>query len=114
MAAERPIVSTPITDVAEPYGEIVYLGAGADAFVAACDRALAASAEERAARVAGMRAVLARTSWDATATAMAGHLADALARPVATGNASQGDGADAEIENVLTTSPLARPGGVLA
>ena len=26
MAAEKPIVSTPIRDVAEPYGELVYLG----------------------------------------------------------------------------------------
>src|SRR5215218_8924033 len=42
MAAEKPIVGTPITDVAEPYGHIVYLGGTADEFLAACDRALAA------------------------------------------------------------------------
>lgn len=70
MAAERLIVSTPIPDVAEPYGEIVYLADTAPAFVAACKRALAASAIERAGRVAKMRAVLARTSWDTTAQAM--------------------------------------------
>ena len=40
MAAERPIVSTPITDVAEPYGGIVYLGDTPAAFIAACERAL--------------------------------------------------------------------------
>ena len=70
MAAEGLIVSTPITDVAEPYGEIVYLGSTPAEFIAACDRALNASAAERAERFSRMRAVLARTSWDSTAEAM--------------------------------------------
>jgi glycosyltransferase involved in cell wall biosynthesis len=70
MAAERPIVSTPITDVREPYGDIVYLGDTPEAFVAACARALASSPEERTQRGAQMRAVLKHTSWDATVAAM--------------------------------------------
>lgn len=70
MAAERPIVSTPITDVAEPYGNIVYLGDTPAAFIAACEQALAASEAEHASRIVKMRAVLARTSWDRTARAM--------------------------------------------
>jgi glycosyltransferase involved in cell wall biosynthesis len=70
MAAERPIVSTPITDVAEPYGDIVYLGDTPAAFIAACERALAASPDERDERIRGMRRVLSQTSWDATAKAM--------------------------------------------
>jgi UDP-galactopyranose mutase len=70
MAAERPIVSTPITDVAEPYGEIVYLGETPEQFIAGCEQALAASPEERAARVALMRQTLERTSWDRTAAEM--------------------------------------------
>jgi glycosyltransferase involved in cell wall biosynthesis len=70
MAAERPIVSTPITDVAEPYGDIVYLGDTPAAFIAACERALAATPAERAERICGMRRVLSQTSWDATAQAM--------------------------------------------
>jgi UDP-galactopyranose mutase len=70
MAAEKPIVSTPIEDVAKPYGDIVYLGETARAFIAACAAALAAPAEEHARRVARMRQVLARTSWDNTVTAM--------------------------------------------
>ncbi|HEX8385966.1 MAG TPA: glycosyltransferase family 1 protein [Rubricoccaceae bacterium] len=81
MAAERPIVSTPITDVAEPYGEIVYLGSTADEFVAACEAALAESDAERASRVAAMQAVLAETSWDRTAEAM-GALISRAAEPV--------------------------------
>src|SRR5438477_2125253 len=67
MAAEKPIVSTPITDVAEPYGDIVYLGSTPEEFISACERALTANVSERSARLARMRAVLARTSWDATA-----------------------------------------------
>lgn len=70
MAAERPIVSTPITDVAEPYGNIVYLGDTHEAFIAACERALTASSGERDQRVRAMRDVLSHTSWDTTAEAM--------------------------------------------
>lgn len=70
MAAEKPIVSTPITDVAQPYSDIVYLGDTAETFVAACEAALNAGAEERARRTTLARAVLAKTSWDATADAM--------------------------------------------
>jgi UDP-galactopyranose mutase len=70
MAAERPIVSTPITDVVEPYGDVVYVANGAAAFIEACDRALLADPAERSQRIAGMRAALARTSWDKTAEDM--------------------------------------------
>jgi UDP-galactopyranose mutase len=80
MAAERPIVSTPIADVAEPYGDIVYLGDTPGAFIQACEAAFAAGPEERASRVARMRGVLARTSWDATAAAMEKSIAECLAR----------------------------------
>ena len=78
MAAEKPIVSTPITDVAEPYGDIVYLGETADAFEAACARALAETPEERDAQVAKMRKVLAATSWDTTAEKMSAIVADVV------------------------------------
>jgi UDP-galactopyranose mutase len=80
MAAELPIVSTPITDVVEPYGDIVYLGSTADEFLAACERALAAGADERAQRAAQMRRVLAGTSWDATVAAMEKLIAAAVAK----------------------------------
>lgn len=79
MAAERPIVSTPITDVAEPYGRIVRLAGSREAFVRACEQALAADGEDRARRAALMRGVLARTSWDATAAAMEACLTASLA-----------------------------------
>jgi UDP-galactopyranose mutase len=83
MAAELPIVSTPIADVAEPYGDIVYLGDTPTEFLAACEAALAASAEEREARAAKMRRVLAGTSWDVTVSAMEKLLAAAVAKKAA-------------------------------
>jgi UDP-galactopyranose mutase len=70
MAAGKMIASTPITDVVEPYGDIVYLGASPDEFIAACERALSAGPEEVSARRKRMREVLARTSWDDTAVRM--------------------------------------------
>jgi UDP-galactopyranose mutase len=84
MGAERPIVSTPITDVAEPYGDIVYLGETPAEFIAACEAALAETEIERARRVSRMRSVLANTSWDATVGAMETLLAHAIeGRPAA-------------------------------
>jgi UDP-galactopyranose mutase len=80
MAADRPIVSTPIPDVQESYDDIVFLGATPAAFVAACEQALALSQEERARRGEKMRAVLKNTSWDATAAAMQQLIQEAGAR----------------------------------
>lgn len=80
MAVEKPIVSTPITDVAQPYGEIVYLGDTPAAFIAACDQALSADEAERAERAVLMRSVLAQTSWDQTASDMQ-HLIAQVLRP---------------------------------
>jgi UDP-galactopyranose mutase len=80
MAAEKPIVSTPITDVVEPYGDIVYVGKTQRQFLAACKQALAASPEERRKRTAKMRTVLANTSWDTTAEAVRQLIDDAVER----------------------------------
>jgi len=78
MAAEKMIVSTPITDVAEPYRDIVYLGETPAEFIAACEQSLAASESQRAARIAGMREVLSRTSWNATVQGMERLIAKAI------------------------------------
>jgi glycosyltransferase involved in cell wall biosynthesis len=80
MAAERPIVSTPITDVAEPYGDLVYLGSTPVEFVAACEAALGEEAGEHLRRVGRMREVLAGTSWDATAAHMERLVTEAVHR----------------------------------
>jgi UDP-galactopyranose mutase len=70
MAAEKPIVSTPVVDVVEPYGHIVHVGRHAQAFVSACEHALHESAAARAKRFAMMRSVVNATSWDVTADKM--------------------------------------------
>ncbi|HYD80472.1 MAG TPA: FAD-dependent oxidoreductase [Paucimonas sp.] len=70
MAAGLPIVSTPIADVAGPYSGIVAIAGDAPSFVAACEAALLATPEQQAELAARMRAVLARTSWESTATRM--------------------------------------------
>jgi glycosyltransferase involved in cell wall biosynthesis len=70
MAAEKPIVSTSITDVVKPYGDIVYISDGVANFVRGCEQALAMLPDEQEAMIGKMRRVLANTSWDATVEAM--------------------------------------------
>jgi protoporphyrinogen oxidase/glycosyltransferase involved in cell wall biosynthesis len=70
MAAQLPIVSTPIADVANPYGHVVAIASGAREFTAACEAALAQTPEQRSHMTAAMKAVVAATSWDYTARHM--------------------------------------------
>ena len=70
MAADRPIVSTPIQDVTEPYGDIVHVGCGPRGFLEACDRALRECAAARSIRRALASQVLRETSWDETVERM--------------------------------------------
>ncbi|MDO9218087.1 MAG: NAD(P)-binding protein, partial [Lacisediminimonas sp.] len=70
MAAELPIVSTPVKDVVDHYSHIVQIAATPEEFIAACESALLESPAERSRKVKGMRAVLAKTSWDRTADQM--------------------------------------------
>ena len=69
MAAEQPIVSTPITDVAEPTATSSTWGTPEE-FVAACERASGRPREDGRAGPRRMRRGAGRTSWDATAAAM--------------------------------------------
>jgi protoporphyrinogen oxidase/glycosyltransferase involved in cell wall biosynthesis len=80
MAAERPIVSTPITDVVEPYGDIVSIAHTTEQFITACERALLEDEGTAAKRREAMRATLARTSWDKTASDMIALIEQARSR----------------------------------
>jgi UDP-galactopyranose mutase len=82
MAAKKPIVSTPIADVAKPYGDIVYLGDSPESFIAACHGALHATSEEREDRFAKMQSVLDRTSWNTTAQQMIGQIDQVVERRI--------------------------------
>ena len=70
MAAELPIVSTPITDVAVPYGHVVAIADTSEKFIAACDAALEMSVQQKADMIDTMRAIVAGTSWQVTADRM--------------------------------------------
>ena len=70
MAADLPIVSTPITDIVKPYGDVVAIAADPAAFVEACEAALAMDANAREAMSQRMREIVAATSWNATTTRM--------------------------------------------
>ncbi|SFR85445.1 UDP-galactopyranose mutase [Sphingomonas jatrophae] len=76
LAAGLPVVSTPIVDVVRHYGDLqaVEIADTAEAFIAACERALALRAGDTAWRDAA-DAQLARGSWSSTALSM-----DALVR----------------------------------
>jgi glycosyltransferase involved in cell wall biosynthesis len=80
MACGRPAVSTPIRDVAEPYGEHVAIARDAGEFIGACEAVLARDEAQQAAHAQALAEVVARTSWDATAAAMAS-LVEAADRP---------------------------------
>lgn len=70
MVAELPIVSTNIADVVELYQEGVSIARNTDEFIAACERALRETPGEKAARVASMRNIVSRGSWESTAKSM--------------------------------------------
>ncbi|MDQ3185993.1 MAG: NAD(P)-binding protein [Pseudomonadota bacterium] len=70
MAAELPIVSTPITDVLELYGEVVSIAASAPAFIEACETALLTTPEDHKRKALKMREMISATSWDTTAEKM--------------------------------------------
>jgi glycosyltransferase involved in cell wall biosynthesis len=71
MACGRPMVSTAIRDVVEPYGHVVPIRADAAGFVDACEEILGRDAAEVREHQRAMADIIARTSWDRTAAAMA-------------------------------------------
>jgi protoporphyrinogen oxidase/glycosyltransferase involved in cell wall biosynthesis len=80
MAADKPVVSTAVRDVAALYGDQVAIAQDAAEFIELCRVALREDAEQRLTRVAEMRACVARYSWDRTAQAIGSLIEDAVAR----------------------------------
>lgn len=81
MAAELPVVSTPIKDVIDLYGSAVAIADSPASFVATCEKLLAETVEEKTQRIAEMQALVAQTSWENTALSMHGLLQDILNEP---------------------------------
>lgn len=71
LAAERPVVATPVHDVVGLYGDVVEIADDVAGFVTAIERALGEDEEARALRRSAARAVVQRTSWDQAARTVA-------------------------------------------
>jgi glycosyltransferase involved in cell wall biosynthesis len=81
MAARRPIVSTPVTDVVRLYGDVVRVASDANAFVAQVSEVLAETHEAHEARRVRESAHLARSEWDAIAHHMDAEMRAAFDAP---------------------------------
>jgi glycosyltransferase involved in cell wall biosynthesis len=79
MAAHKPIVSTPVADVVGSYAEAVAICRTAEEFVAAIDRALAETPQQREDRITREKQILERNSWDAIAERMDQRMREARA-----------------------------------
>ena len=82
LAGGRPVVSTPIRDVVRPYGELelVEIAGDPEAFVAAAERAMARSGEQRESWLRRADEFIARGSWSRTHEQMADLIDGAVAR----------------------------------
>jgi UDP-galactopyranose mutase len=80
MAAGKPVVSTRVRDVAEPYASLVRVADGPAQFLEACENALAEAAEPRARRAREMCELAEDLCWDDTAAAMEAIVFDARPR----------------------------------
>ena len=70
MAANKAIVSTPITDVVESYSSAVRIAGTTASFIEACEDALRETPNRRARRAVVMQDAVASTSWNATVRGM--------------------------------------------
>jgi len=82
MAAEKPVVSTAVRDVALLYGEVVRIARDTAGFVAACDDALGDNEHKRVQRICEMRACVASVSWDNSAWRVKQLLEHELQKPL--------------------------------
>jgi UDP-galactopyranose mutase len=98
MAAEKPIVSTPIQDVISLYGDCVSVADTAGEFITACARALRESHSDRQRRLERMRAHIAQCTWDGTARQVRAEIEAVLQREY--------DGASATARHLLRPTPI--------
>jgi len=80
LAGGKPVVSTPVKDVVRHYGQLdgVQIAGDADAFVAACAKALELARDGRGQWLAEADLLLSATSWHTTQARMAGLIAQVL------------------------------------
>lgn len=81
LAGGKPVISTSITDVVNPYGvnELVYIADNATAFIKAAETELAKTNEQKQVWLAKVDAFLKNMSWDYTAELMLDKIQECLA-----------------------------------
>jgi glycosyltransferase involved in cell wall biosynthesis len=77
MACGCPVVSTSIRDVVESYGQVVPIADTPEGFIADAEMILQRTAREREEHTLALAEIVARTSWDNTANAIADLIAHA-------------------------------------
>jgi glycosyltransferase involved in cell wall biosynthesis len=120
MACGRPSVSTSIRDIVEPYGHVVRVADTPEGFVDDIEMIMARSPAEQEEHARQLAEIVARTSWDDTADAMAELIAQAddladsgaaLVKPPAQADASEPVPLYiARAAQSVTTSAPAEPG----
>ncbi|NML13512.1 FAD-dependent oxidoreductase [Azohydromonas caseinilytica] len=78
MAGEKPVVSTAVRDVEQPYGDVVRIGRDQADFIQGCAEMLALSDAQRRLLVGRMQEALRKVSWDRSARTVARCLRQAL------------------------------------
>ncbi len=81
LAADRPVVATPVADVVGLYGHVVRVAGDLDAFTAACAAALAEQGDERRSRSEQSRRIASACTWDVSAARVRALLAPWLPQP---------------------------------
>lgn len=108
MAAEKPIVSTGIRDIVDPYAGVVAIADHPSDFIEACQAALNETAERGEQRRSAMNTLVDATSWDRTATDMSRLLEERVAaKRVAGAAASAAQPVILPTETVGNPAPLA-------
>ena len=80
LAAEKPVVSTPVNDVVGMYGDVVRIAKSHDAFIDACREALEETPHQRAERLMASASTVSRFSWDESARTVLSLMEEAVAR----------------------------------
>jgi glycosyltransferase involved in cell wall biosynthesis len=78
MAANKPIISTPIKDVVRDYSDLVKIVETPEQFLEAVDYYLKETDDERFTREAMFQSIIEKNSWDMVAYHMKRHMAEAL------------------------------------
>ena len=115
MAGEKPVVSTPLRDVARLHGHVLRLASGVLDFVAACEDTLAETPRQRSRRVMDMLTTVSTLSWDRTAAAMHALIEQVQARHEHEAQAAEDAGRGSADEGVpVVAAAVHAPAGLRA